>query len=188
MSLNRRTFGKGAASGLLAFLIGGKTVLLSPAEAREKEIPFQTLSPREVELISLIGEAIVPGSTGMGLAHYLDHQLSGDPEQSTLIIRYLGVNPPHTGFYRSALAALDKSALATFGKDLAGLSDQELEKFISQLSRENPKGWDNAPPAPFFYFVLRSDAIDVTYGTKAGFDRLDIPYLAHIEPGTRSWT
>ncbi|MFC7047587.1 gluconate 2-dehydrogenase subunit 3 family protein [Emcibacter nanhaiensis] len=169
-------------------MIGGQTVLLSPAEARAKRIALNLLSAQEAETLSIIGEAIVPGAAEAGLSHYIDHQLSGDLEQSLLIIRYLGVLPPFDGFYRSSLAALRKSATAMFGKALSDLSAEELEQFVSVFSGQNPEGWTNAPPAPFFYFVLRSDAIDVTYGTREGFDRLDIPYLAHIEPGERSWT
>ena len=41
------------------------------------------------------------------------------------------------------------------------------------------------PPAAFFLFVLRMDAIDVVYGTQDGFDRLDLPYMAHIAPPAR---
>ena len=38
---------------------------------------------------------------------------------------------------------------------------------------------------PFFYFVLRNDAVDVVYGTKDGIESLGIPYMAHIEPPSR---
>ena len=31
----------------------------------------------------------------------------------------------------------------------------------------------------------RPDAIDVVYGTKAGFEQLGVPYMAHIEPPSR---
>jgi hypothetical protein len=31
-------------------------------------------------------------------------------------------------------------------------------------------------------FVLRADALDVTYGTPGGFENLGIPYMAHIMP------
>jgi hypothetical protein len=36
-----------------------------------------------------------------------------------------------------------------------------------------------------FWFVLRSDAVDVVYGTKEGVERLGLPYMAHIEPPSR---
>lgn len=45
-------------------------------------------------------------------------------------------------------------------------------------------GW-SGPPAPLVYFVLRSDALDVVYGTEAGFALLDVPYMPHIPPERR---
>jgi hypothetical protein len=33
--------------------------------------------------------------------------------------------------------------------------------------------------------VLRSDAVDVVYGTVEGYDALGIPYMPHITPVTR---
>ena len=38
--------------------------------------------------------------------------------------------------------------------------------------------------ASYVLFVLRADALDVTYGTPEGFDALGIPYMAHIMPET----
>ena len=40
-------------------------------------------------------------------------------------------------------------------------------------------------PDPFFAFVVRADAVDVTYGTMDGFRDLGVPYMAHIEPPSR---
>ena len=40
----------------------------------------------------------------------------------------------------------------------------------------------SGPAAGLVYFVLRSDAVDVVYGTPAGFERLGVPYMAHILP------
>ena len=47
------------------------------------------------------------------------------------------------------------------------------------------EGW-KGPGGPFVYLILRSDAVDVVYGTMAGYRSLDIPYMAHIEP-TKRW-
>ena len=33
-----------------------------------------------------------------------------------------------------------------------------------------------------FYVCLRSDAVDVVYGTPEGFRKLNIPYMEHILP------
>ena len=40
-------------------------------------------------------------------------------------------------------------------------------------------------PAGQAYFVLRSDAVDVVYGTMEGYERLGVPYLPHIAPDKR---
>jgi hypothetical protein len=50
----------------------------------------------------------------------------------------------------------------------------------------SPAGWAGGVPAPLFYFGLRSDAIDVVYGTVDGFAKLGIPYMPHILP-TTAW-
>ena len=47
----------------------------------------------------------------------------------------------------------------------------------------NPPGW-SGPPAPVVYLVMRSDAVDVVYGTPKGFEDLGIPYMPHILPPT----
>jgi len=45
--------------------------------------------------------------------------------------------------------------------------------------------WKGAP-ASFFFFVLRSDAADLVYGTEEGFAKIGVPYAAHIAPKS-SW-
>ena len=37
-------------------------------------------------------------------------------------------------------------------------------------------------PTFLFYMCLRSDAVDVVYGTPEGFKKLNIPYMQHIMP------
>ena len=56
---------------------------------------------------------------------------------------------------------------------------------VGKIAGGEIEGWEG-PPAGFFYFVLRSDAVDVVYGTKTGFEVLGVPYMAHIEP-TSDW-
>jgi len=55
---------------------------------------------------------------------------------------------------------------------------------VATVAQGSPKAWIG-PPAALFYFVLRNDALDVVYGTEAGFAKLGIPYMAHIAPPTR---
>jgi hypothetical protein len=53
------------------------------------------------------------------------------------------------------------------------------------MRQDKIDGWQG-PRAPFVYFLLRTDAVDVVYGTMDGYAKLGVPYMPHIAP-TRSW-
>ena len=55
---------------------------------------------------------------------------------------------------------------------------------VTSMAGGQPQAW-TGPPAGLFYFTLRSDAIDVVYGTQRGFENLGVPYMAHIAPPSR---
>ncbi|MCF8474058.1 MAG: gluconate 2-dehydrogenase subunit 3 family protein [Emcibacter sp.] len=182
MQVSRRKFSLGCGALTLSFLVQSEFKLLTPENAKAQNIPFQNLTQDQALLIDILGDAIVPGANAAGLSHFIDHQLSANDKDNLLILRYLRVNPPFNDFYLSALTACETAIEKRYNKKITDLSEAELSEFIPLIMQNNPEGWLNAPPAAFFYFVLRSDAIDVTYGTRAGFDTLDIPYMAHIEP------
>ncbi len=46
------------------------------------------------------------------------------------------------------------------------------------------EGW-TGPGGSFVYTILRTDAVDVVYGTMEGYAALGIPYQAHIVPERR---
>ena len=48
-------------------------------------------------------------------------------------------------------------------------------------SSSNWKG----PPQGAVFGAFRTDGVDVVYGTVEGFERLNVPYMAHIMPKTR---
>jgi hypothetical protein len=192
----RRAFIRDAGIGLLAFVAGGHSWLLTPAAARAADLPLRVLDGAQARALEAFGETLVPGSAAAGLVHYIDQQLAAPPGEQLLMIRYLGVEPPFTRFYAGGLSALDAAAAALHGAPFHGLQVGQRIDLTRQLARANPQGWPegwpdglpeglNAPPAPLFYFVLRSDAVDVVYGTKAGVERLGLPYMAHIEPPSR---
>ena len=184
----RRAFIRDAGIGLLAFVAGGHKWLLTPAEARAADLPLRVLDGPQALTLEAFGETLVPGSAAAGLVHFIDHQLAAPPGEQLLMIRYLGVEAPFTPFYSAGLAALDAAAAALHGAPFHGLEDARRVDLTRQLARASPDGWpdsNNGPPAPLFYFVLRSDAVDVVYGTKAGVERLGLPYRAHIEPPSR---
>jgi hypothetical protein len=142
------------------------------------------LSIDEARSVDVMGEVILPGSSASGLAHYIDHQLAATAAGCMLMLRYLNVPAPFVSFYRGGIAAADTAASTLYGHPLAGLTAEEATRLVSQMADDSLAGWQG-PPAPFFFFVMRADAVDVTYGTKAGFARLNVPYMAHNEPPSR---
>lgn len=184
-SAQRRNFLRAAGLGLLAFQVDGAEVLLTPQAARERDLPFRALRASEVAVVESLGETLLPGARAAGIAHFLDQQLTAPAADSLLMLRYLDVPPPYLDFYRPALAAVDAFARQAFGRPLPELTEEQRIDLVTRMSQGNPEGWQG-PPAPLVYFVLRNDAVDVVYGTMEGFEKLGIPYLAHIAP-TAKW-
>jgi hypothetical protein len=184
-AIERRAFVKGAGLGALAFTVGGADVLLTAAEARAQGVPLSTLKPDEAETIEAVGETLVPGARKQGIANFIDHQISIPAEQALLEARILNVKPPYANFYRAAIGAVDNASTAKHGKRFAELDAATQHAFIDQMRQNKIDGW-KGPPGSFVYLLLRSDAVDVVYGTMAGYASLDIPYMAHIAP-TQRW-
>jgi len=184
-SLTRRTFFRQGGLGLLTFCVGGCEAELTPSEARRQGAALRTLAPNEVATLEALGDTLLPGSRELGIANYVDHQLAEPADRQLLMIKYLNVVPPFAHFYRQGLAALERAAAVSGEATVVELSKDLRHELVARMSRENPPGWGDGPPAPFFYFILRGDALDVTYGTIDGFAALGIPYMAHIEPPSR---
>ncbi|GER00551.1 hypothetical protein JCM17845_11740 [Iodidimonas gelatinilytica] len=184
MTYPRRALLKATASGAMLFAVAGRTHLLTPRQARAKEAAFRLLKDAEIRCLDAMGEALVPGSASAGLAHFVDAQLSCSFAESLLTVRYLDIAPPWEPFYRSALAATNKAAQARYGGAFHTLSSEQASKLVEAMANNAIPDWAG-PPSALVLFVLRADAVDVRYGTMAGFDGLDIPYLAHIEPEDR---
>jgi hypothetical protein len=182
--IQRRAFVKGAALGALAFTVGGAQVLLTPGEARSRGVPFRLLKAQEAETIEALGETLVPGARGAGIAHFIDQQLSVPPEEALLEARIMNVRPPYANFYRAAIGAVDRAAQALHGRKFADLSTVEQRDFVNQMRQNKVDGWQG-PAGGFVYFLLRMDAVDVVYGTVEGYEALGIPYMAHIAPEKR---
>jgi len=182
--MERRVFLKGASMGALAFTVGGVEVLITPGEARARAVPYRSLGAEEAETIEALGEALVPGAREAGIAHFIDQQVSVSPGEALLEARIVNIKPPFINFYRAAIGGVDKAATARSGKRFAALSTSEQHDFIDQLRQNKIDGWQG-PPAGQVYFVLRSDAVDVVYGTMEGYESLGVPYLPHIAPDKR---
>ncbi len=179
--LSRRTLLERGALGALAFEIGGAVKMLNPAEARAQALPFAILTQQEADLVDALGRAVVSGADEAGLAHYLDHQLAADPGAALLMLRYMDAPPPYVDFYRSGLNGADALAQREFGRSMTALNEEEAHGLVGLIAGGNPPEW-KGPPAALFYFVFRADAVDVTYGTVEGFERLGVPYVPHIAP------
>jgi hypothetical protein len=183
MDTNRRTLlvGGAAGIGLLPFVLGGCTELMTPGEAKARKVPLRSLSETEARTLESFANALLPGAEAAGVAHFVDHHLSVPSEECLLLIRYLDVPSPFAGFYKAGLAALDVLAAARHDTDFASLNEGDATAICSEIIMAQPEGWQG-PPAPFFTFLARSDAVDVVYGTRAGLEMLDLPVMAHIEP------
>lgn len=179
----RRAF-VGGGIGVLAFVVGGCDRKLTPAQAKAVNVPLRTLTDAEARTLEALGEILLPGSAKAGLAHFIDHQLSGAPGESMLMLKYLGVAPPFAPFYRNGIAGVESAARTVYSKSCAELEEKQGQALVVAMAQGELQGW-SGPPAGLFYFTLRNDAVDVMYGTQAGFELLGVPYMAHIPPSSR---
>jgi len=184
-AMERRAFVKGAGLGALAFTVGGAKVLLTPAGARAQGVPLRTLKPEEAATIEAVGETLVPEARRSGIANFIDQQVSIPPEEALLEARILNVRPPYYNLYRAAVSAINGASQARGGKRFEDLDEGAQREFVELMRQNKLDAWVG-PAGPFVYFVLRSDAVDVVYGTMAGYEALGIPYMAHIAP-TKRW-
>ena len=183
--IERRDFLKGTATGVFAFTVGGVQVLLSAREAHTQNVPFRLLKANEAETIEALGETIVPGARAAGIAHFIDQQLSVPPEEALLEARILNLPPPYARFYRSAIGAVDNASQGlNNGRKFAQLSPSEQHDFVDAMRQNQVQGWQG-PGGSFVYLLLRSDAVDIVYGTMEGYEALGIPYMPHIAPDRR---
>ena len=182
--MERRAFMKGAATGALAFTVGGSTVMLTAGEARARNVPFRLLKEAEADIIEAIGDTLVQGARAAGVAHFIDHQISVPAEEALLQARIFNVRPPFVNFYRAAVSAIDSASQRVLGYKFAEATPDQQIEFVHNMRQNKIDGWQG-PPAPFVYTILRSDAVDVVYGTMEGYEMLGIPYQAHIVPEKR---
>src|ERR1700761_2969608 len=109
-SIGRRGFVKGATLGALAFSGGGVDVLLTPNEARARNVPFRLLDGHQGETLEALGETLVPKAREAGIAHYIDQQLSVPPQESLLQARIFNFRPPFAEFYRTTIVMADENS------------------------------------------------------------------------------
>lgn len=185
MQQDRRTFLKLSGIGLLSFSVGGTSLLLTPAEAKAKDVPLKVLSIDEAQTLEAFGETLHPGASEAGLANFVDYQLSVKPDDCRSLVKYFVNDPPFDIFYRAGIKSLQDYSNAKFGASFIDLKEADRIALVKTIGRDSPKAWPFPPPAPLFYMVVRNDTADVLYGTIDGFQRLGVPYMPHIIPPER---
>lgn len=184
-AIRRRTFVRGAAAGALAFTVGGAEVLLLPSEARAQKVPLKVLNADEAARLEAVSDAMVPGAREAGIAHFVDQQCSVARHEALLSLRISNWQPPFVNFYRAALAEIDRQCNTKHGKPFAQLTAAEQLDVIGQMRQNKLPDWKGPRPGAGVYATFRADGVDVVYGTVEGFERLGVPYMAHILPTAR---
>jgi hypothetical protein len=164
----------------LSYNLAGASVLLTPEQARAQNIPLQKLSDEQARRIELLAEAMVPGSVELGVVQFIDHQLNADPNEALLLAKYFEAPLPYIDFYAGGLVAAAAMSETSPGKPLEELDAAEMTQLVREMSA--PGAAVDGYPVSLFYLCLRSDAVDVVYGTPEGFKKLNVPYMEHILP------
>jgi hypothetical protein len=183
VKITRRSLVDNALKGsllCLPFKLGGVSMLLTPEQARAQRVPYQVLDDMQARRLEILAGTIVPGSVDLGVIQFIDHQLQQDPNEALLIAKYFQVPPPYLNFYAGGLSVADGMAQKSVGKSIDDLGAAEVQQLVKEMAV--PGAVVGEFPIFLFYMCLRSDAVDVVYGTPAGFNKLNIPYMEHILP------
>jgi len=172
----RRRFLTGTGAGLAALPLAASCSLRL---ARERGDAFRVLSASGGHTLEALGDTLLPGAAEAGVTYYVDQQLGS--KTPLLLLKYLDFPMPHVEFYERGLESLEALAFARRGEAFGEIDPAGRDEIVREIAAETPEDW-NGPPSPLFYFVVRNDALDVVYGTEEGFDRLEVPYMAHIAP------
>ena len=130
-------------------MVAGSTRLLSPADAYAEGLAYSVLNDEEVKNINAICSILVPGAEEAGVAHFIDHQLKADPNDSLLVLKYFGFPPPYVDFYRPVIAAIAELSRKMFNLELSGLDENQGRKLVESFRGENPEG------SPWVKFNIR---------------------------------
>lgn len=126
-------------------------------------------------------EVLVPGAGQAGAAQFVAAQLTRPRGRACLTLRYLDWPGSYRTFYEQGIAALDALAKIRYARRFATLGLPERDALVADIVAGRTPDWEG-PPGGLFYFVSRADAVDVVYGTVAGFARLGVPYRPHVAP------
>jgi len=180
--IGRRQFLSGIA-GTAAFTGSVASYPTSLASAKETTlVPLRTFSASQADTYSAWCDLLATGAAKAGVAEFVDKYISEPYGKSLLLLRYFqGDALRH--FYVAGIGGIDQESQARFKKSFLQLDNKDRLAVVDAAVHAKTVAWTKPDPN-FFYFISRSDAVDVVYGTEAGFAALGIPYVAHIPPVT----
>ena len=184
--MERRAFMKGAAGGALAFTVGGDRSLAhagggTGAGCAVPDVDRPRRRPRSRRWARRSFPARAkPASpiSSISRSRFRRKRHCSKRASSTFA-------RPIANFYRAAIAAVDNASQAlNSGRKFAQLVRGRAARFRRRMRQNKVEGWQG-PGGSFVYLLLRSDAVDVVYGTMEGYEALGIPYMPHIAPDKR---
>jgi hypothetical protein len=164
---------------LVALFVLGR---FRPGRAAEAE-PRSALSASQRATLEASAEILVPGAAAAGVGEFVTTMLAR--QDPLLCYRFVSLPMPVARFYQAALSEIDRRCRQRHGAPFSELPAQKQSELISGLARGALEDW-RGPPQSLVYFLLRNDAVDAVYGQVASYQRLQIPYMAHITP-PRGW-
>lgn len=178
--VGRRQFISGAiASAAAAGSVGGSSAALGSA-GEGTPVTYRTFSATQADTYAAWCDLLANGAREAGVARFVDTYISGSYGDCLLLLRFFK-DSPLGDFYLAGIGGIDRESHARFGKAFVSLERDKQLTIVEAAAQSKTQAW--AEPDPnFFYFISRSDAVDVVYGTEQGFRDLDFPYLAHIAP------
>ena len=181
--ITRRDAPTKLGGGLAGLSISPALPNITRAESDVAKSSLKHFTSSEGQLLEALGDTLVPGAAEAGILRYVDDQL-GRPE-TLLFLKYMDYLGSYEEFYKQGLHSLENQSHLRYRDSFLALDAEKKITLVREIAQKNPVDW-KGPPAPLFYFVVRNDAIDVTYGTPEGFAKLEIPYMAMIDP-PRQW-
>ena len=184
-SIERRDFLRGTATGVFAFSVGGVEVRLSAREAHTQNVPFRLLKANEAKpsrrwatplFLARAPQALLISSISNSLFRQKKHcskhasSMFAHPTRASIEVRL----PPSTTRAKGLTAAASSWSSVRTSSTI----------FVDAMRQNKVQGWQG-PGGSFVYLLLRSDAVDVVYGTMEGYEALGIPYMPHIAPDKR---
>lgn len=154
-------------------------------DKRRKPRRRAVLSRAETVTLAAWCDRLAHGARAAEVGDFVNDQLAKHPDDALLGIRYFGWPPPWKPFYQAGIEGLDEAARAAHGERFAELRARQQDDVHARL-QAGTLAWTAEVPFFLFYLVTRSDAVDVVYGTRAGFKSIGMRYDP-VNPPRRPW-